>query len=55
MDDKIVKPKIEDVTVIRAYPNVFPENLLRLPPDKEIEFTIELLPETALYRKLLIG
>ena len=28
---------------MREFPDVFPEDLLGLPPDKEIEFSIELL------------
>ena len=32
-----------DVPTVREYLNVFPEDLSRLPPDREIEFTIDLL------------
>ncbi|KAL5549690.1 hypothetical protein UlMin_004921 [Ulmus minor] len=34
----------EDVLVVKDYLEVFPEDLLGLPPDREIEFEIELLP-----------
>ena len=37
---------IEDIRVVCEYPEVFPEDLLGLPPDREIEFMIELAPET---------
>ncbi|KAL5570693.1 hypothetical protein UlMin_020290 [Ulmus minor] len=36
----------EDVLVVKDYLEVFPEDLLGLPPDREIEFEIELLPGT---------
>ena len=29
------------------YPDVFPKELPGMPPDRDIEFSIELLPETA--------
>ena len=29
---------------MREFPDVFPEDLLGLPPDREIEFSIDLLP-----------
>ncbi|KAL5537790.1 hypothetical protein UlMin_046097 [Ulmus minor] len=34
----------EDVLVVKDYLEVFPKDLLGLPPDREIEFEIELLP-----------
>jgi hypothetical protein len=33
--------------VINDFPDVFPDDLLGMPPDRDIEFLIELLPETA--------
>ncbi|XP_057969550.1 uncharacterized protein LOC131158705 [Malania oleifera] len=36
--------KLEDIPVIRDFFNVFPENLSGLPPDREVEFAIELAP-----------
>ncbi|XP_062076047.1 uncharacterized protein LOC133780193 [Humulus lupulus] len=39
------KLKPEDVPVVRDFLEVFPEDLPGLPPDREIEFVIELLPE----------
>src|SRR4051812_13022850 len=38
---------VSDVRVVREYPDVFPEDLPGLPPDREIEFAIELVPGTA--------
>ncbi|KAL5570640.1 hypothetical protein UlMin_027215 [Ulmus minor] len=43
--DTILKP--EDVHVVRNFLEVFPEDLPGLPPDREIEFEIELLPGTS--------
>jgi hypothetical protein len=37
---------LEDIRVIREYPDVFPEELSGMPPDRDIEFLIELLPGT---------
>jgi hypothetical protein len=37
--------------VIRDFPNVFPEELPGMPPDREVEFVIDLLPGTALISK----
>ena len=34
----------EEVPVVKDYPNVFPEELPGMPPDRDIEFLIELLP-----------
>ncbi|KAI5335259.1 hypothetical protein L3X38_025392 [Prunus dulcis] len=38
--------KLEDIPVVQEFPDVFPEDLLGLPPHWEIEFTIELIPGT---------
>ena len=37
----------EEVPVVQDFPDVFPEELPGMPPDREIEFLIELLPGTA--------
>ena len=36
----------EEVPVVKDYPDVFPEELRGMPPDRDIEFLIELLPCT---------
>jgi hypothetical protein len=38
---------LEHITIVCEYPDVFPEELLGMPPDRDIEFSIELLPGTA--------
>ncbi|KAL0544215.1 hypothetical protein IC582_019328 [Cucumis melo] len=41
------KLKPEDVSMVKEFLDVFPDDLSGLPPDREIEFTIELLPGIA--------
>jgi hypothetical protein len=38
---------VEDSRVVGEFPDVFPEDLPGMPPDREIEFIIELVPGTA--------
>ena len=38
---KKVVTELVDVRVVCKFPDVFPEELPRLPPDREIEFEIE--------------
>jgi len=37
---------VEEVTVVNEYPDVFPEELPGMPPDRDVEFVIDLLPGT---------
>ena len=37
---------VHDVPMVRDYPDVFPEELLGMPPDRDVEFIIDLLPGT---------
>jgi hypothetical protein len=37
---------VHDVPMVRDYPNVFPEELPGMPPDRDVEFIIDLLPGT---------
>ncbi|XP_042042696.1 uncharacterized protein LOC121787917, partial [Salvia splendens] len=39
--------KIEDVAIVREYPDVFPEKLPGLPPNRQLEFSIDLEPGSA--------
>jgi hypothetical protein len=43
----VVELKLEDIHVVREFPNVFPDDLHRMPPKRVIEFKIELQPGTA--------
>jgi hypothetical protein len=36
-----------EVPVVNGFPDVFPKELLGMPPDQDIEFVIELKPNTA--------
>ena len=36
----------EDIPIIKEFPDVFPDDISGLPPDKAIEFVIELIPGT---------
>ncbi|RVW85078.1 Retrovirus-related Pol polyprotein from transposon 17.6 [Vitis vinifera] len=38
--------KLEDIPIVREYPDVFLEDLPSLPPEREVEFTIDLVPGT---------
>ncbi|XP_074352277.1 uncharacterized protein LOC141691437 [Apium graveolens] len=38
--------KLGDIPVIKEFPDVFLEELSRMPPDRDIEFSIKLLPGT---------
>jgi hypothetical protein len=40
-------PTLDQVPVVCEYPDVFPEELPSMPPDRDIEFIIELVPGTA--------
>jgi hypothetical protein len=37
----------DNIHVVRDFPDIFPEELPGMPPDREVEFVIDLLPETA--------
>jgi hypothetical protein len=48
-DSKLNQTKaiaLEDIRVVQDYPDVFLEELPGMPPDRDIEFLIELLPGT---------
>src|SRR5262249_20254561 len=45
-DTKIETSKLEHIPIVRDFPNIFPEDLPGLPPEREIEFNIELLHGT---------
>ncbi|KAA3466657.1 vacuolar protein sorting-associated protein 35B-like [Gossypium australe] len=46
MDTKVSESKIESVPVVCEFSDVFPEEFLGLPPIREVEFGIELVPGT---------
>jgi hypothetical protein len=42
----VVELRLEDIHVIQEFPDVFPDDLPRMPPERVIEFMIELQPGT---------
>jgi hypothetical protein len=44
--NKVQGVSLDEIGIVREYPDVFPEELLGMPPDRDIEFMIELLPGT---------
>jgi hypothetical protein len=38
---------IEDIRIVSEFPDVFSENLPGMPPERKVEFSIELIPGTA--------
>jgi hypothetical protein len=44
--NKVQGTSLNEIGIAREYPDVFPEYLLGMPPDRNIEFIIELLPGT---------
>ena len=39
-------PDLEDIPVVRDFPDVFPEELSGMPPDRCVEFIVDLIPGT---------
>ncbi|GJV80790.1 putative reverse transcriptase domain-containing protein [Tanacetum coccineum] len=46
-EDKSEERRLEDVPIIREFPEVFPEDLPGLPPARQVEFQIDLVPGAA--------
>ncbi|GJX80534.1 putative reverse transcriptase domain-containing protein [Tanacetum coccineum] len=44
MNAKVDEPKLSDISVVRDFVDVFPEDLLGLPPQRQVEFRIDLVP-----------
>ena len=38
--------RLEDISIVKEFPDVFPDDISGLPPDREVEFTIDLIPRT---------
>ncbi|GJS32824.1 reverse transcriptase domain-containing protein [Tanacetum coccineum] len=47
IEDKSEKKRLEDVPIVRDFPEVFPEDLSGLPPTRQVEFQIDLVPGAA--------
>ena len=49
LDTFVTEVSLENVLVACEFPNVFPEDLSGLPPDRELKFGIEVLPGSTLF------
>ncbi|GKC45068.1 hypothetical protein Tco_1062790 [Tanacetum coccineum] len=45
--EKLEEKRLEDVPVIRDFPEVFPEDFPGIPPTRQVEFQIDLVPGAA--------
>ncbi|XP_070040298.1 uncharacterized protein [Nicotiana tomentosiformis] len=45
-DTDVVAPTLEFVPVVNEFPGVFSDELLGIPPDREIDFGIYVMPDT---------
>jgi hypothetical protein len=43
----MAEPKLADIPIVCEFPDVFPDDLPGMPPDRDVEFAIELQPGTA--------
>ncbi|MCI36648.1 cellular nucleic acid-binding protein, partial [Trifolium medium] len=39
--------KMEELPIVNEFPDVFPEDISDVPPEREVEFTIDLVPGTS--------
>ncbi|GJW69465.1 putative reverse transcriptase domain-containing protein [Tanacetum coccineum] len=46
-EDKSKEKRLKDVLIIRDFPDVFPKEFLGLPPTRQVEFQIDLIPGAA--------
>ncbi|GKB50414.1 putative reverse transcriptase domain-containing protein, partial [Tanacetum coccineum] len=47
VEDKSKEKRLEDVQIVQYFPEVFPEDLPGLPPTRQVEFQIDLVPGAA--------
>ncbi|GJR55576.1 putative reverse transcriptase domain-containing protein [Tanacetum coccineum] len=46
-EDKSKEKRLEDVSIVQDFPEVFPEDLSGIPPTRQVEFQIDLIPGVA--------
>ena len=46
LDSKIGQIELENILVVKDFPDVFPKELLGIPPIREVDLSIEILPRT---------
>ncbi|GKG13737.1 hypothetical protein Tco_0350697, partial [Tanacetum coccineum] len=47
VEDKSEKKRLEDALIVRDFPEVFPEDWPGLPPTRQVELQIDLVPGAA--------
>ena len=45
-DSSVEIPPFQSVPIVREFPKVFPDDLPGIPPEREIDFGIDLIPDT---------
>ena len=45
-DSSVEIPLFQSVPIVREFPEVFPDDLPGIPPEREIDFGIDLIPDT---------
>ncbi|GJW53176.1 putative reverse transcriptase domain-containing protein [Tanacetum coccineum] len=55
IEDKSEKKQLEDVPIVQDFPEVFPEDLPGLPPTRQVEFQIDLVPGADQLARALIS
>lgn len=48
IDSQVSNVKLEDIHVVKEFLDVFPDDLLGLPPDRDVKFIIYLIPGTTI-------
>ncbi|GJU85538.1 hypothetical protein Tco_1293084 [Tanacetum coccineum] len=46
-EDKSEEKRLEDIPIVRDFPKVFPKDFLGIPPTRQVEFQIDLVPGVA--------
>ena len=46
VDRRQERTRLEDIPIVKEFPDVFPDDISGLPPDREVEFTIDLITGT---------
>ncbi|GJZ39539.1 putative reverse transcriptase domain-containing protein [Tanacetum coccineum] len=47
VEDKSEKKRLEDVPIVQDFPDIFPKDLSSLPPNRQVDFQIDLVPGVA--------
>ncbi|MEQ5265797.1 hypothetical protein [Escherichia coli] len=46
-DAEVEELEMDRIPIVREFPDVFPDNLTKMPPEIKVEFTIDLVPGTS--------